>query len=108
MKLWGSYSALGASVALAATVADQLFKAWAIGALESSPVKKIALAPFFDMVMAWNRGISYGLLKQDSDAGRWLLVAVALVAVAALVIWLAEVAGGATALAPAISPAYML
>lgn len=91
MKLWGSYSALGASVALAAAAADQLFKAWAIGALESSPVKKIVLAPFFDMVMAWNRGISYGLLKQESDAGRWLLVAVALVAVAALVIWLAEV-----------------
>ena len=40
--------------------------------------------------MAWNRGISYGLLKQDSDAGRWVLVAVSLAAVLALVYWLAQ------------------
>jgi len=77
-------------VALAAAAVDQLFKAWAIGALQSSPVQKIVLAPFFDMVMAWNRGISYGLLKQDSDTGRWILVAMTLGAVVALAVWLAQ------------------
>jgi signal peptidase II len=77
-------------VALAAATVDQLFKAWAIGALQSSPVQKIVLAPFFDMVMAWNRGISYGLLRQDSDTGRWILVAMTLGAVVALAVWLAQ------------------
>ncbi len=90
MKFWGRYSALGASVALAAGAADQLFKAWAVGTLQSSPVQKIVLAPFFDMVMAWNRGISYGLLKQDSDAGRWILVAISLSTAVALAVWLAR------------------
>jgi signal peptidase II len=89
MKFWGQYSALGASVALAAGLADQAFKAWMIGVLDASPVQKIVLAPFFDLVMAWNRGISYGLLKQDSDAGRWILVVVSLCAVIALAYWLA-------------------
>ena len=90
MKFWGHYSALGAAVALAAASADQLFKLWMIGVLDAQPVQRIALTPFFDLVMAWNRGISYGLLKQDSDAGRWGLVAVSVLAVLALAYWLAQ------------------
>jgi signal peptidase II len=90
MKLWGCYSALGAAVALVTAAADQLFKLWMIGVLEDRPVQKIVLSPFFDLVMAWNRGISYGLLKQDSDAGRWTLVAVSVVAVLGLMYWLAQ------------------
>ena len=90
MKFWGRYSAFGASVALAAGLVDQLFKAWMIGVFDAAPVQKIVLAPFFDLVMAWNCGISYGLLRQDSDAGRWVLVAVSLAAVLALAYWLAQ------------------
>ena len=90
MKLWGSYSAPGMAAALLAAAADQLFKVWMIGALEASPAKKIVLAPFFDLVMAWNPGISYGLLKQDSDLGRWVLIAVSLLAVLGLSYWLAQ------------------
>jgi signal peptidase II len=90
MKLWGPYSAPGMAAALLAAAADQLFKVWTIGALEASPAKKIVLAPFFDLVMAWNPGISYGLLKQDSDLGRWVLIAVSLSAVLGLSYWLAQ------------------
>ena len=90
MKFWGWYSALGAGVALAAGLVDQLFKAWMIGVFDAAPVQKIVLAPFFDLVMAWNRGISYGLLRQESDAGRWVLVVVSLAAVVALAYWLAQ------------------
>jgi signal peptidase II len=90
MKFWGQCSAFGASIALAAGLVDQLFKAWMIGVFEAAPVQKIVLAPFFDLVMAWNRGISYGLLRQDSDAGRWVLVVVSLAAVLALAYWLAQ------------------
>ncbi|MGO9869550.1 MAG: signal peptidase II, partial [Rhodomicrobium sp.] len=75
MKFWGHYSALGGAAAVLACAADQLFKVWMIGALDASPVHKIVLAPFFDLALVWNRGISYGLLKQEGDAGRWGLVA---------------------------------
>jgi signal peptidase II len=90
MKIWGRYSAFGVSVALAAALVDQLLKAWIIGLLDAAPVHKIVLTPFFDLVMAWNRGISYGLLRQDSDAGRWVLVVVTLAVVLALAYWLAQ------------------
>jgi signal peptidase II len=90
MKLWGPFSALGLAAAFLAAAADQLFKLWMIGVLDASPARKIALAPFFDLVMAWNRGISYGLLKQDSDAGRWVLIAISVLAVVGLAYWLAQ------------------
>lgn len=90
MKIWGRYSAFGVSVALAAALVDQLLKAWIIGLLDAAPVHKIVLTPYFDLVMAWNRGISYGLLRQDSDAGRWVLVVVTLAVVLALAYWLAQ------------------
>jgi signal peptidase II len=37
-----------------------------------------------DIVLAWNRGISYGLFQQYSDVGRWGLVVISVVAA----IWL--------------------
>jgi len=90
MKVWGPYSILGVSVAAAAAITDQLHKAWSIGLFDATPGRRIALTPFFDLVLVWNRGISYGLFKQDSDAGRWALAAFSLCAVLALVYWLAR------------------
>ncbi len=37
-----------------------------------------------DIVLAWNRGISYGLFQQGTDLGRWALVVISFVAA----IWL--------------------
>ncbi|MGO9486882.1 MAG: signal peptidase II [Rhodomicrobium sp.] len=91
MKLWGRYSAVGAGAALAAAAADQLVKFWMIGVLEALPEQKIVVTPFFDLVMARNPGISYGLLKQESDLGRWVLVSVTAAVIVALWYWLAQV-----------------
>jgi signal peptidase II len=90
MKVWGPYSVLGLGVALLAALADQVHKVWTIGLLEAVPGQKIVLAPFFDLELAWNRGVSYGLLKQDSDAGRFALSAFAILAVFALAYWIAH------------------
>ena len=90
MKFWGLHSALGLGIAVATAAADQLHKIWMIGILEDTPSGKIVLAPFFDLVLVWNRGISYGLLKQDGEAGRWVLIAFSLSAAVALMYWLAH------------------
>jgi|SRR5271165_7586456 len=90
MKVWGPFSALGLSVGVLAALADQLHKRWTIELLEALPGRKIVVAPFFDLELAWNRGISYGLFKQDSDAGRLALAAFAVCAVIALAYWLAH------------------
>jgi signal peptidase II len=91
MKLWGPYSALGAIAGIAALAMDQWFKSWLIGVFDGRSDRKITLAPFFDLEMAWNQGISYGLFKQNSEMGQWALVAISCVAVLALAYWLAHV-----------------
>ncbi|MGQ0565293.1 MAG: signal peptidase II [Gemmobacter sp.] len=58
--------------------------------------------PWLTFRMAWNRGVNFGLLSDDADSTRWLLIAVAL-AISAWVLWwlsrspqgrMAHVAGG--------------
>lgn len=43
--------------------------------------------PFFNLRMAWNYGINFGLLAQDNPSTRWVLVAVAIVISAAVLWW---------------------
>jgi signal peptidase II len=50
--------------------------------------KQIEVLPFFDIVMVWNKGISYGLLQADSAFERWLLAFFALGVTGFLVWWL--------------------
>ncbi len=66
----------GFAVAILGIAVDQAVKAWMLGPFAIEEKGRIAVAPFLDLVMVWNRGISYGLLQQDHELGRWLLVAV--------------------------------
>ena len=43
---------------------------------------------FFDLVLTYNRGISYGLLPQDGELGRWALVILSLAAATLFTIWM--------------------
>ena len=49
------------------------------------------VTPFFNLVLVWNRGVSFGLFgANDGDLQRWVLVAVALGVAAVLAVWLAR------------------
>ena len=74
VRLWGRWSKMGAVVALALLAADQAHKYWMLGPFDIAARGRVALTPFLDLVMVWNRGISYGLFQQDSQAGRWILI----------------------------------
>lgn len=67
-------------------VADQATKLWVlhVADLSDGPIR---LAPFAEIVLVWNRGISYGLFQQDG-LGRWLLAGLTAVAAVALSVWL--------------------
>ena len=54
--------------------------------IESKGVVKIL--PIFDVVMVWNRGVSFGFLSASDDFGRWALVVLNLIIVAVLIYWL--------------------
>jgi signal peptidase II len=58
----------------------------------------IRLTPFLDLVLIWNKGISYGLFQQEGPLGQWLLLAIKIAAVALLWVWLARAGTRLTAL----------
>ena len=84
----GSFSAFALSIAGATLIADQAAKLFVLHGLRLGAGDVLTVTPFFDLVLAMNRGISYGLLPQDSEFGRWILVMVNLAAAGAFVLWL--------------------
>ena len=90
---------LGIGLALAGLVVDQAVK-WAILAtFADDPFGRITVTPFFDLILVWNRGISYGLFQAGSDAQVWFLVAVKTVITLALIVWLVRNTDRLTAIA---------
>ncbi|MEJ8473560.1 signal peptidase II [Roseibium algae] len=85
--LWGRFSGFVAWIALAGLVLDQTSKLWLLFSFDLAANGPVRLAPFLDIVLVWNRGISYGLLQQDGDLGRWILAIATIVATAALWVW---------------------
>jgi len=81
---------LGIGVAIVALALDQLSKWWIIHVYDLPERGRVAVTPFFDLVMLWNPGISYGLFAQDTHFRRALLIAFAVVTSMALVVWIAR------------------
>jgi len=90
--------AQGAAAAAAALVLDQAHKHWMLAAYGVEAHAPIPLAPFLDVVMSWNRGISYSLFTAGDDAGRWLLAGFQALIIAGLVVWLWRGARGLSAI----------
>ena len=66
---------------------------WCILKIVMQPPRVIPLTPFFNLVLGWNRGVSFGLFNSDSALNLWLLPVLALAIVAALLVWLRRVDG---------------
>jgi signal peptidase II len=94
MSRWsfnGSLTRFGLLVALATAIVDQASKLYLRFVFELGARGRTHVAPFFDIVLTWNKGISYGLFQQESALGQWLLFAVKVAAVVLLWFWLARV-----------------
>jgi signal peptidase II len=96
--LWGPLTRFGLVVALAATVIDQAMKLWLLFVIDLGGRGILPLAPFLDLVLTWNTGISYGLFRQEGPLGQWALLALKAIAVALLWIWLSRATTRLTAL----------
>ena len=77
---------LGLTLAAAVVFLDQVSKAWLIAWLDGQG-GWLPVTGFFNMVMVWNRGISFGML-QSGDAGRWLLVFFSSLVCLILAVWM--------------------
>ena len=87
-RRYGFVAGLGALVLLL----DQISKLWVLEALGAAR-PAIEVAPFLNIVLVWNRGISFGLFDRASDWQPWLLVGLSLVIVAGLLVWLRTARG---------------
>lgn len=79
---------LGVLLAALTLAVDQAHKAWMLQVFDIQSRPPIAVLPFLDITMAWNRGVSYSLLRADTPAGQLLLAGFALVAITLLGVWL--------------------
>ncbi|MCB1481445.1 MAG: signal peptidase II [Rhodobiaceae bacterium] len=89
-RFWGPHSRFASLIVVAVFILDQASKAGVLFGLDLLGREQIHLLPFFDFVMVWNRGISYGLFEQSDETGRWLLTIFMLVAAALLWLWAAR------------------
>ena len=79
----------GLVIAAVCTALDQASKWWLMGVLERAG-GPIELLPFFNLVMVWNPGVSFGMFQSGNAWAPWILSALALVIVFVLVRWLGK------------------
>ena len=79
---------IAAALALIADQGSKLFLLYQAGFATMQPGRSIPVLPFFNLVMVWNPGISYGLFPASSRVGTFALVALSVLAVGALGWWM--------------------
>jgi len=79
----------GIIAALIALVLDQASKLWLLYVFDLGRRGAVRLTPFFDLLLAWNVGISFGWFQNDSLVAQVILNLVKAAAVIALAVWMA-------------------
>jgi signal peptidase II len=80
----------GLIAAIVTLVLDQASKLWLLFVFDISHRGAFEVTPFFDLVLAWNPGISFGWLQHDGPLAELVLLMVKAVAVIVLAIWMAR------------------
>ena len=87
MTLTGPLTRLGAFIAILVFAADQLSKYWILRIINLDEREPIEITAFMDLAMAWNRGVSYGLLATNTQV---LLIILSLAISVFIWLWLAK------------------
>jgi signal peptidase II len=90
---------IGFLAAILTFVADQASKLFLLFGYELPMREPVALGPFVNLIVVWNRGISYGMFQQGTEIGRWLLVILSVVATIGIAVWIWKAGGRFLALA---------
>ena len=76
-KLWheilylGALAPLGFALALLVFVVDQAHKWWMLNIYDIGARGPVAFTPFLDLLLVWNKGVSYGLFDTNRRAFLW-------------------------------------
>jgi signal peptidase II len=82
---WGIASA---ALALALDQSSKVLILYGLHFIEMGPSDSVPVLPFFNLVMVWNPGVSYGLFPAHGPLGSWMLATFSLAAVGVLGWWL--------------------
>ncbi len=77
----------GLLLAALLAILDQASK-WIVLLVVMQPPRQIEVVPFFNLVLVYNTGISFGMFTNDEGSSRWILVALALGIIVLLLVWL--------------------
>ncbi|MBL28346.1 MAG: signal peptidase II [Rhodospirillaceae bacterium] len=80
---------IGLATAAAVLVADQVTKQLVLDYFLTPPEgAPVTLTGFLNLVLVWNRGVSFGMLGGESTVPAWGLGLVAIAIVVALLVWM--------------------
>ena len=85
---------LGLALLALTVVLDQLSKSWVVAYFDRLSPAPMAGVPqrvvtsFFNLILTWNRGMSFGLFNRDSSWNTALFSVLAVVIVTGLLVWL--------------------
>jgi signal peptidase II len=97
--LWGRLTGLGLAVGVTTAAIDQASKLWLLYVFDIRARIPVRLTPFLDLVLVWNKGISYGLFQQEGAFGQWALLGIKAAAIVCLWVWLSRTGSRLTAVA---------
>ncbi|MGZ5872426.1 MAG: signal peptidase II [Bradyrhizobium sp.] len=89
-SLRSSHLRPGIIAAVVVLALDQASKLWLLRVFDIGRRGAVKLAPFLDLVLAWNPGISFGWFQNDSPAAQIILMLIKAAAVLVLAIWMAR------------------
>lgn len=78
---------IGLNVALLVLFADQISKYLMLNKVLGEHVM-IYVTPFFNLVRAWNTGVSFSMFNNYGSLGVWILSSLALIIVGLLIYWM--------------------
>ena len=97
-NLFGPLTGFGLAVAALVCLIDQASKLYLLFVLNLGAHGPVRLAPFLDLILTRNTGISYGLFQSSGPVGQWVLLSVKVLAIVLLWVWLARSRDRLTAL----------
>jgi signal peptidase II len=80
----------GALAAVLVVILDQISK-WVILTRVMDPPAAITILPIFDLVLAWNRGVSFSMFSSDAAHAPYFLAGFAILVTLLLGFWLTRV-----------------
>jgi signal peptidase II len=80
----------GVIAAVTVLVLDQASKFWLLSVFDIAHRGTVRLTPFFDLVLAFNPGISFGWFQNDSPTAQIILMLIKALAVLILAVWMAR------------------